>query len=149
LNEEVQAFGVKPIEPVFFFEIDEKLTDSGHSFYWKLKDCAEDINTLFNTQSQIYETKHGFHLVVRAKTWDQVTEMRVYTEDYMLPFLTQEINYFNDCQEHAVLRVTAKKTTDTGRIVSQKPKIIWRSLEDNTDYRTEKNYQMMHYCTSD
>lgn len=141
LEPDLMAIAVRPQEPIFFFEIDKK---HSISLFTRIKNRLRDINNLYNLDSQIYKTKHGYHIIVQSTSWDQVIELR---EKF---FSWVEVNYFNDDPTKAALRITAKWHQITGEEISPAPALLWESTKGLPDLRTSIEFQQVEfYATSD
>ena len=139
-NDEVMTLAIRPREPIFFFEIDQE-----HSYilFRKIRSILKDIQTAYNLDSQIYETKHGYHIIVESTSWDQTIDLRKTFFSWI------EVNYFNDDPTKAALRVSAKRSIQTGNIISPAPRLVWESSKGLPDLRRLKDYQVEIYKTSD
>jgi hypothetical protein len=136
---DVQTMAIRPLEPAFFFEID----DTDIKIFQRIKSILKDIQIAYSLESQIYETKHGYHLVVELEHWEQVTFLRKTFFSWI------EVNYFNNDPTKAALRVTAKRSIKTGKVISPAPRLVWESKKGLKDLRKPKKYHVEIYKTVD
>ena len=136
---DVFTMAIRPLEPVFFFEID----DSDIKIFQRIKSILKDIKTAYNLESQIYETKHGYHLACESESWDQAKHLR------KIFFSWIEVNYFNNEPEKAALRVTAKRSIKSGKVISPAPRLVWESKQGLKDLRLPTRHHVEIYKTTD
>jgi len=136
---DVFTMAIRPLVPVFFFEID----DPDILIFNRIKSILKDIKTAYNLESQIYETKHGYHLACQAKSWEQVKHLRKTFFSWI------EVNYFNNEPEKAALRVTAKRSIKSGKVISRAPKLVWESRRGLKDLRRPIKHNVEIYKTVD
>ena len=136
---DVIAFALVPQEPILFYEIDQP-----HSLtlFNRIKDTLNDIYLAFDLNHQIYETKHGYHIVVEAYTWEQVIDLR----NTFLSWI--DVNYFDDNPTKAALRVTRKADITTGETISPAPKLIHSSIKGLGDLRKSVKTDIEIYRTT-
>ena len=123
--------GFKPLEPLFLFEVDtpKKI---------RIKKVIIKLLIQLGFPSRLYETKHGFHIIIKINEWEEVEEMRDFFNEY-------NDHYFNINPRESVLRISAK-LDKYARIISPAPRLCWNSHEDNGDLRIVKREIIMYRC---
>ena len=94
----------------------------------KLKDCIAKCEPL---HWQIRHTKHGFHLLMRYETWDEVQE-----DLYRLKELTGKVSIMS-CRKQR-LRISPKWDLDKGLETSPVP-VVMESCGHDSEFDIEHN----------